>query len=232
MTARARPLREAPNRGRGKTGKGNVGAGGTDKVTAAFVHMIKEHDRGLRTLAYRLLRDREVMDDVMQDAYLRAFRAFADFRGESEVRTWLYRIVYNACMDRMRSDSRRREVSLERLHEPGDERAWRGAAAATAYETEWNSACSGQDPAASVVERSELAAALAQLPADQRAVVLLVDAMGFAHHEAAEVLGVRPGTIASRLHYARSGLRAFLAPAPCPQVVRSSLVGGRDNETF
>ena len=66
------------------------------------------------------------------------------------------------------------------------------------------------DPAESVAETSALAAALASLPPDQRAVVLLVDAAGFTYDEAAEVLGIRAGTVGSRLHDARSALRTAL----------------------
>jgi RNA polymerase sigma-70 factor (ECF subfamily) len=159
--------------------------------TAAFIELVKQHDRGLRMLAYRLLRDRTAMDDVMQDAYLKAFRGFSGFRGEAEERTWLYRIVYNACLDRLRSDRRRREESLEAL-------------------TERATGAGMDDPAESVAETSALATALALLPPEQRAVVLLVDAAGFTYDEAAEVLGIRAGTVGSRLHGARSALRTAL----------------------
>ena len=158
---------------------------------AAFIELVKQHDRGLRTLAYRLLHDRTAMDDVMQDAYLKAFRGFSGFRGEAEERTWLYRIVYNACLDRLRSDGRRREESLDALP---------GRATGPGMD----------DPAESVAETSALADALASLPPDQRAVVLLVDAAGFTYDEAAEVLGIRSGTVGSRLHDARSALRTAL----------------------
>jgi RNA polymerase sigma-70 factor (ECF subfamily) len=160
--------------------------------TAAFIEAIKRHDRGLRVLAYRLLRDRVAMDDVLQEAYLKAFRGRSGFRGEAQSGTWLYRIVYNACLDRLRSERRSREVSLESLTGSALEPAV-GAAA------DW------------VVRRGDLAAALATLPPDQRAAVLLVDAMGFSYADAAEVVGARPGTIGSRLNHAHSVLRNLLA---------------------
>ena len=69
---------------------------------------------------------------------------------------------------------------------------------------------SGRDLAGSVARNCDLAAALAALPPEQRAAVLLVDAAGFGYTEAALVLGTRPGTIGSRLHHARSVLRASL----------------------
>lgn len=160
---------------------------------AAFMKLVRQHDRGLRMLAYRLLEDRAAMDDAMQDAYLKAFRGYAGFRKEAQARTWLYRIVYNTCLDRMRSNRRLREVPLELATEP---ESWGGG---------------DSNPADPVARTSDFAAALASLPADQRAAVLLVDAVGFTNDEAAGVLDVRPGTIASRLHAAREPLRTILA---------------------
>jgi RNA polymerase sigma-70 factor (ECF subfamily) len=161
--------------------------------TEAFIEVVKQHDRGLRALAYRLLRDRETMDDVMQEAYLKAFRGLAGFRKEAQSGTWLYRIVYNACLDRLRSDRRAREVSLELVTEAAE------------------MADPAAGPAETVAWRGDLDTALASLPPGQRAVVLLVDADGFSYDEAAAVLGVPAGTIASRLNHARSTLRGALS---------------------
>jgi len=163
--------------------------------TAAFVELVKRYDRVLRALAYRLLGERELMDDVMQEASVKAFRAYPEFRGESQVHTWLYRIVYNACLDQLRQEKRRRAVGEM---DPGD--VVKGGAEATV----------GGDPAELVGARQDLASALASLPADHCAAVLLVDAIGLTHGEAAEVLGVRAGTTGSRLFHARAALRRAL----------------------
>jgi len=74
----------------------------------AFVEIIRRHDYGLRRLAYRFLGDEDAMDDVLQDAYLKAFAAVSDFRGDASPRTWLYRIVGNTCLDMLRGRARRR----------------------------------------------------------------------------------------------------------------------------
>ena len=151
---------------------------------AAFALLLRADDESHRRLAYRLLGDRQSMDDVLQEAYLRAFRALPRFRGRASFATWLYRIVYNACLDELRRDRSRREVTLDEL--PAD--------------------VSG----GSVEEQLDLEAALAALSPELRAVVLLVDAEGLSYNEAAEVLGVAPGTIGSRLNRARAVLRAAL----------------------
>lgn len=155
----------------------------------AFRDLVEHHDRGMRALAFRLLGDRGRMDDVLQEAYVKAFRGLQAFRGDAGVRTWLYRIVYNACMDELR----------RRPSEPAfrDTVAFPVAAA--------------PDPGDTVALRAGLHAALALLPPEQRAAVLLVDAEGFDHGAAAAILGVAPGTIASRVSRARAALRRTLA---------------------
>jgi RNA polymerase sigma-70 factor (ECF subfamily) len=156
---------------------------------AAFRQIVEHYDEGLRALAYRLLGDRDRMDDVLQEAYVRAFRALPRFRGDAKLGTWLYRIVYNACLDELKSSARRRELPLAEAGEPLDPRG---------------------GVAEEVAERSRLADALAALTPEERAAVLLVDAQGFGYRSAAEVLRVPEGTVASRLNRARAVLRRAL----------------------
>jgi RNA polymerase sigma-70 factor (ECF subfamily) len=148
-----------------------------------FAKLVREHDAGLRALAFRLLGDRDRMDDALQEAYLRAYRALPRFRGDSAISTWLYRIVYNACLDELRNTPQ--VVALDSVRERAD-------------------------PRPGAPELLELADALASLPPADRAAVLLVDAHGFDYRNAAEVLGIPEGTIASRLSRARAHLRRYL----------------------
>ncbi len=156
----------------------------------AFAQIVDHYDHRLRGLAYRLLGDRDRMDDVLQEAYVKAFRSLPRFKGESGLGTWLYRIVYNACIDDLRA--RKGVVSLDDHPETVD------------------AADTRPGPADVAVDRHDLAAALDTLPADQRAAVMLVDAYGLDYGEAADVLGVAAGTIGSRLSRARGALRALL----------------------
>jgi RNA polymerase sigma-70 factor (ECF subfamily) len=151
---------------------------------AAFVELIRRHDRGLRRLAYRLLADRDAIDDALQEAYLKAFAAIPTFAGRAAPATWLYRIVYNACVDQLRR--RRREPAAIPLD---------AVARAASVDSDL---------------RLVLAEALAALPPEERAAVLLVDVEGFSYDEAATVVGVAGGTIASRLSRARAALRRAL----------------------
>ncbi len=162
----------------------------------AFAALVREYDRPLRELAYRLLDDHQRMDDVLQEAYAKAFRSLPRFRGESALGTWLYRIVYNTCLDDLRRQ--RRTAARE---QPVAEAPPTAAAV---------------DPGELVAEQTTLAAALRALSASERAVVLLVDAHGLDYHEASSVLGVPRGTVASRLNRARAALRSALAAAEGP----------------
>src|SRR5215211_9387059 len=78
----------------------------------AFAAVIRHYDRGLRALAYRLLGDRERMDDALQEAYLKAFRALPRFRGSSKLGSWLYRIAYNTCLDELERSRRVGQLPL------------------------------------------------------------------------------------------------------------------------
>jgi RNA polymerase sigma-70 factor, ECF subfamily len=166
----------------------------------AFALLVKHYDPGLRALAYRLLGDPDRMDDALQEAYVKAFRGLSSFRGESSLGTWLYRIVYNACLDELKRDRRLVQLPLEDAVDPADPRP---------------------DVADAVAGRSRLAEALAELTLEERAAVLLVDAQGFNYRSAGQVLGVPEGTVASRLNRARAALRRALG------VQEEGVSGGR-----
>ena len=156
----------------------------------AFEALVMHVDRQMRSLAWRLLGDRQLMDDVLQTAYLKALRGIRDFRGEAAIGSWFYRIVYNACVDEI---GRERRTTLLPLDEAGDV------------------ADGGPDAIDELAGRAALAAALSELPLEQRAAVVLVDQEGYDYRSAAEVLGVPVGTLGSRLAHARAALRTALA---------------------
>jgi RNA polymerase sigma-70 factor (ECF subfamily) len=159
---------------------------------AAFADLVRAFDPPLRGLAFNLLGDRQLMDDVLQEAYLRAFRALSGFEGRSQVGTWLYRITYNACIDELRRRRRRPWLALSEAgleSEPDPDPA----------------------PDERLARREGLRAALAALDPDERAAVWLVDAQGHGYREAGDILGIPEGTVASRLSRARAALRVALA---------------------
>jgi RNA polymerase sigma-70 factor (ECF subfamily) len=138
----------------------------------AFAIVVRHYDPQLRALAYRLLGSRDPMDDALQEAYVNAFRALPRFRGQSQLGTWLHRIVFNACLDELGRLRRTEAVPLEDAPE---------------------TLAAGPDHADFLAGREQLE-----------------DGQGFDYAAAAEVLGIPPGTVASRLNRARATLRRAL----------------------
>jgi len=155
----------------------------------AFAAILLHFDPGLRDLAWRLLGDRQLMDDTLQTPYLKAFSSIANFRGEASIGTWLYRIAYTTCIDSLGRGRRPVFVSLDDVSEQADD---------------------GPDAAESLAVREAVAKALSSLPTEQRAAVVLVDQEGFDYKSAAEILDIPLGTLSSRLTAARAVLREAL----------------------
>nr|WP_202461468.1 RNA polymerase sigma factor SigM [Streptomyces sp. SID8374] len=159
----------------------------------AFGELVRRHRDRLWAVALRTLGDREEAADAVQDALVSAFRAAHTFRGQSTVTTWLHRITVNACLDRVRKAASRKTSPvddaerLDQLLEPHE---------------------SAEAPAERQDLHRQLFAALATLPAEQRAALVLVDMQGYPVAEAARILDVPTGTVKSRC--ARG--RARLAP--------------------
>ena len=153
----------------------------------AFGELVRRHRDRLWAVAIRTLGDREEAADAVQDALISAYRAAERFRGDAAVTTWLHRIVVNACLDRVRRRQNRPTVALPEVE-----------TAATAL------APPDSDTALTV------RAALAQLPAEQRIPLVLLDMQGYSVAEIAQLLGVAEGTIKSRCARGRVRLAGLL----------------------
>lgn len=162
----------------------------------AFGRLVHRHRDRLWAVAMRTLGDREEAADALQDALVSAFRAAGGFQGRSAVTTWLHRIVVNACLDRARKSAVRRADSLDQDPRPLD------GALGTAEGAEHH--------AVRAETRREVADALAALPTEQRAALVLVDMQGYSVAEAAELLGVPVGTVKSRCARGRARLLPLL----------------------
>ncbi len=154
----------------------------------AFGELFARHRDRMWAVALRTTRDPELAADAVQDGFLSAFRRADSFRGDSAVTTWLYRIVVNACLDRIRRAKARHEVPAELSPEISDP----------------------QDRHSLLETRLDVERALARLPEGQRLALVLVDMQGFPVAEAAHVLGVPEGTIKSRCARGRAALAPLL----------------------
>ncbi|MGH7354018.1 MAG: sigma-70 family RNA polymerase sigma factor, partial [Candidatus Rokuibacteriota bacterium] len=154
--------------------------------------------------AFQVLRDREEAWDVAQEAFVRAYQALGTFRGDSAFYTWLFRIAMNLSQDRVRQRAARgRAFGTERV--PDEE--WERTLADDSRGPE------APDASAQRAEKRErIMAALARLPENYRAIIMLSDLEGLSYREIAEVLRIPMGTVMSRLHNARKRLRTLLGP--------------------
>lgn len=132
-------------------------------------------------------------EDLLQEIFLQAYRKLPEFRGDSAVGTWLYRLAMNRCLDHLKSRHTRAGEKTAAL----DEQMMAGP----------RSLNDGG------IKRIDLERAIARLPEGARAAFLLHDVEGFQHHEIASILGISEGTSKSQVHKARLKLRALLTAA-------------------
>jgi RNA polymerase sigma-70 factor, ECF subfamily len=191
----------------------------------AFGVLFARHRERLWAVALRTTGDREEAADALQDALVAAFRRAGSYRGDAAVTTWLHRVVVNACLDRHRRQAVRRTEALPEVERIPVVEAAAGSAVLRPR--------TDADPEA-MAERSEqrraVQAALAQLPVDQRAALVLVDMQGFSVEEAAEVLDVAAGTVKSRCSRGRRRLAALLTAPRAGPSTPSTPSGPRNPE--
>jgi RNA polymerase sigma-70 factor (ECF subfamily) len=151
----------------------------------AFEDLVRDYQADAFRFAWHLTHDRQLAEDVTQEAFLRAFRFLAGFRGDRKFGSWLFSIVRNCAMDALRRQ-RRSEAA------PWDDQFFPRSVA---------------DPTA----RAELEAALRSVSTEHREAFLLVEVFGLSYQETADVLGIAVGTVKSRMFRARQALCLAIA---------------------
>jgi RNA polymerase sigma-70 factor (ECF subfamily) len=167
--------------------------------TQAFGQLVRRHQQRIHRLAIHLLRDRAEAEDVMQETFIRAYRALARFDGRSEPYTWFYRIAVNLSLNALRSRKSHRTTT-----EADDPRLEAVVAEKHAQADPQGEAAGGQLYAA-------LAQGIDELSETLRTTLVLVCIDGRSHEEAAAILGAPEGTIAWRVHEARRKLKEYMA---------------------
>ena len=172
-------------------------AAALDGQLGAFDRLVELYQDYLYGMVVRIVRDRDVAEDAVQEAFFSAYRNLARFSGPS-FRAWLTRIALNAARDTLR---RRKRRPSEPYPEWEDE-AWQPPAP----ESE------GPEHVAMVAQqRGALARAMEAITEDQRTAIVLFDVHGYDYAEIAGLTGVSVGTVKSRIHRGRVGLREQLA---------------------
>ena len=169
----------------------------------AFEALVRVSGARMLSTARRLMGNEEDARDVVQSAYLSAFRAIGQFEGSAQLSTWLHRIVVNTALMRLRSRRRKPEESIEAL-----------LPAFMADGHFVDRFASATTPADQLLERQEtrriVRRAINQLPEMYRTVLVLRDIEELSTKDVAEVLGITPSAVKVRLHRARQGLFTLL----------------------
>jgi RNA polymerase sigma-70 factor (ECF subfamily) len=169
---------------------------------AAFERLMRRYNSRLFRIARAILKDDAEAEDAVQDAYLEAFRHIGEFRGQSQVATWLTRIAINQALMRLRRHKRDRVVV------PFSSDATGGTGQREVVDRK------AESPAAATLRaeiRNVVESHIDQLPPAFRAVFIMRDVEEMTVQETAECLGIPPATVRTRLFRARALLRAALA---------------------
>jgi RNA polymerase sigma-70 factor, ECF subfamily len=172
---------------------------------AAFEQVVRSYGGRLLAVARRIVGSEEDARDVVQDAFMNAFRSLDRFEGNAKLSTWLHRIVVNAALMRLRTRKRKPEQSIETMlpsflddgHHEERFQSW-------------------DEPIDKIMERAEnrelVRKQIDALPEGYRTVLVLRDIEGLDTEETANVLGLSVNATKIRLHRARQALRSLLAP--------------------
>jgi RNA polymerase sigma-70 factor (ECF subfamily) len=160
--------------------------GSQDGDQGAFEALIREHQRMIHSLCYRMCGSLADAEDLAQETFIQAYQHLDGFRGQARISSWLYRIAVNLCLNWQKRNQRR-----ERLNKEWSEQDW-------------------QQPAEDMARAQQVQEALLALPPKQRAAVVLTIYEGLTHAEAATALGCSEATVSWRVFAARSKLKRLL----------------------
>ena len=169
---------------------------------ARFERDAMQYTNQMYAAALRYTKDPHDAQDLVQDTYAKAFVSFHQFEPGTNLKAWMYRILSTTFINTYRKDQRRPQISDGELED------WQIFGASSHTSDQGRSA---EDVALDGIVDVDVRAALAAMPEDFRMAVYLADVEGFSYKEIAEIVGVPPGTVMSRLHRGRKLLRASLA---------------------
>ena len=152
----------------------------------AFEELVIRYEARVRNVAFSVLRDRALAEDVAQETFLTAYRKAGSFRGDGTLRSWLFRIAVRRALDEVKRRGRKAEVALPATDVQVDEPHQR-------LDADW-----------------DFGRALEGLSPEHRAALILKEIEGLSYQEIAESLGWPMGTVATRIHRARLELKAKL----------------------
>lgn len=163
----------------------------------AFEHIVKKYEKKVYNLALRYLKNRDDALDLSQEVFIQVYNNLAQFRGDSQFSTWIYRVTYNKCVDMLRKTQKlRRNVVMSTDDENFFETRDRRASIEENYE--------GRETLVTVMKIIDT------LPSEQRDVVILRYIKDLSYSQIADVLEIAEGTVKSRLNRARLKIKEQL----------------------
>ena len=183
---------------------------------SAFNELVVTYQRRVFALVFRMLGRRDEAEDLAQEVFVQVFKAIDQFRGDSKLSTWIYRIAVNLCKNRTKYLSRRHANDQDDVDAMADRLPFSAAKGVSV---------GGISRPDELVEGMQLEVvvkrAIAQIEPEFREVLILRDVEDMSYEEIAEVTGLADGTVKSRIHRARAQLRALVEKA-MGEKVRSS----------
>ncbi len=173
----------------------------------AFKEMVEAYQDRVFNLLFRMIGAREEAEDLAQEVFVTVFKSIDQFRGESKLSTWLYRVAANHCKNRIKYLARRHDRATSALDDAAErEAAAQGGTPVGAGHIDTPDRALEGAEMERIVQK-----AIAELDEEQRLVVLLRDIEELAYEEICEITGLPEGTVKSRLHRARLALKDKLA---------------------
>ncbi len=164
----------------------------------AFAELVKKYRIKVFNLAFSLTRDRDVADDLAQEAFIKAYYALPRFQSRSGFGTWLYRIAINHARDYLRKKSRMIQISIDNIKESSI--------------LQEDKTMKEEKESAEAQRKQFVHQSIRSLPEKHQVILSLRDIQGFSYEEISKILKISPGTVDSRIYRARKMLRKKLAP--------------------
>lgn len=175
----------------------------------AFEMLVVKYQRRVERLIGRMVRDADLVQDIAQETFIRAYRALSQFRGEAQFYTWLYRIAVNTAKKQLMELKRDPVVLMSSLRSSDDDET-------SGVEHELNAQVADAETPEAVLASKEIAeavnAAMEALPKELGQAIVLREIEGLSYEEIAEVLDCPIGTVRSRIFRAREAISARIKP--------------------
>lgn len=178
--------------------------------------LLDRYQARLFNVCLRMVRSREVAEDMAQEAMVKIIQGLGSYDGRSKLSTWMIRVTMNVCLSKLRSEKVRHHLSLEGVADRAGRSAGRegGGAESLGFSQEREPAVASRIQHAE--EQARVLAALDLLEPDQKAILILRDLRGLDYEQIAQVLDLALGTVKSRISRAREALYRILEERPQP----------------